>query len=98
MEDLSEKLTQLLSSPEGMNKIQSAMAALGGMMGEQESPPPPPVDCCTLGNVSYHVGPVRIGRLEESRCQQPTRLVATAVGWRDRQYGRIWRHADKEPN
>lgn len=41
MEDLSEKLTQLLSSPEGMNKIQSAMAALGGMMGE-EAPGPVP--------------------------------------------------------
>lgn len=41
MEDLSEKLTQLLSSPEGMSKIQSAMAALGGMM-EEEAPPPPP--------------------------------------------------------
>ena len=41
MEDLSEKLTQLLSSPEGMSKIQSAMAALGGMMGE-EAPSPAP--------------------------------------------------------
>ena len=41
MEDLSEKLTQLLSSPEGMSKIQSAMAALGGMMGG-ETPPPAP--------------------------------------------------------
>lgn len=41
MEDLSEKLTQLLSSPEGMSKIQSAMAALGGMM-EEDSPVPPP--------------------------------------------------------
>lgn len=42
MEDLSEKLTQLLSSPEGMSKIQSAMAALGGMMGEDAPAPPPP--------------------------------------------------------
>lgn len=41
MEDLSEKLTQLLSSPEGMSKIQSAMAALGGMMGEDAPAPPP---------------------------------------------------------
>ena len=41
MEDLSEKLTQLLSSPEGMSKIQSAMAALGGMM-EESAPSPPP--------------------------------------------------------
>ena len=43
MEDLSEKITQLLSSPEGMNKIQSAMAALGGMMGEDAPPSPPPM-------------------------------------------------------
>lgn len=48
MEDLNEKLTQLLSSPEGMSKIQSAMAALSGMMEAEEppqeaaSPPPPP--------------------------------------------------------
>ena len=49
MEDLSEKLTQLLSSPEGMSKIQSAMAALGGMMGEEESPPPPPPPQETVG-------------------------------------------------
>lgn len=41
MEDLSEKLTRLLSSPEGMEKIQSAMTALGGMMGE-ETPTPTP--------------------------------------------------------
>ena len=36
MDDLNEKLERLLSSPEGMAKIQSVMAALGG-----ESPPPP---------------------------------------------------------
>lgn len=35
MDDLNEKLTRLLSSPEGMQKIQSAMAALGGMMGDE---------------------------------------------------------------
>lgn len=51
MEDLNEKLTKLLSSPEGMSKIQSAMAALGGMMGEEApapapspAPPTPPSD------------------------------------------------------
>ena len=54
MEDLSEKITQLLSSPEGMNKIQSAMAALGGMMGEAEttpspSPPPSPSPIADIG-------------------------------------------------
>ena len=37
MEDLNEKLTRLLSSPEGMSKIQSAMAALGGVL-PQEAP------------------------------------------------------------
>jgi hypothetical protein len=42
MEDLSEKLAGLLSSPEGMQKIQSAMAALGGALPQEETPPPPP--------------------------------------------------------
>ncbi len=55
MEDLSEKLTQLLSSSEGMEKIQSAMAALGGMMGEEAPPPPPPpdmgVDMATINRI-----------------------------------------------
>lgn len=56
MEDLSEKLTQLLSSPEGMSKIQSAMSALGGMMGEETPPPPPPtadmgVDMATISRI-----------------------------------------------
>ena len=47
MDDLNEKLERLLSSPEGMAKIQSVMAALGG---ESSSPPPsapppaPPAD------------------------------------------------------
>ena len=44
MEDLSEKLAGLLSSPEGMQKIQSAMAALGGVLPQEEAPPPPPTD------------------------------------------------------
>ena len=39
MDDLNEKITRLLSSPDGMQKIQSAMAALGGMAdGEASSP------------------------------------------------------------
>lgn len=42
MEDLNEKLTRLLSSPEGMQKIQSAMAALGGALPQEEAPPPTP--------------------------------------------------------
>ena len=37
MDDLNEKLTGLLSSPEGMAKIQGLMAALGG--GEAALPP-----------------------------------------------------------
>ena len=49
MEDLSEKLTQLLSSPEGMQKIQSAMSALGGMMGEDTPPPPSPSPTADMG-------------------------------------------------
>ena len=44
MEDLSEKLAGLLSSPEGMAKIQSAMAALGGVLPQDEAPPPPPAE------------------------------------------------------
>ena len=44
MEDLSEKLAGLLSSPEGMQKIQSAMAALGGALPQEEAPPPPPAE------------------------------------------------------
>lgn len=39
MDDLNEKLNRLLSSPEGMAKIQSAMAALSG---GQEAPTPAP--------------------------------------------------------
>lgn len=39
MDDLNEKITRLLSSPDGMQKIQSAMAALGGM-ADGETPPP----------------------------------------------------------
>lgn len=40
MDDLNEKLERLLSDPEGMAKIQAAMAALGG--GTEPTPPPPP--------------------------------------------------------
>ena len=39
MDDLSEKLEKLLSSPEGMAKIQSLMGAL---TGTAEAPPAPP--------------------------------------------------------
>ena len=44
MDDINEKLSRLLSSPEGMQKIQSAMAAFGGMpeQPEEAHPPPPP--------------------------------------------------------
>ena len=42
MDDLNDKLTRLLSSPEGMEKIQSVMAALGGALPQEEAPPPPP--------------------------------------------------------
>ena len=61
MEDLNEKLTRLLSSPEGMDKIRSAMAALGGALPQEEPPPPaeatppPPaetgVDVAALGKI-----------------------------------------------
>ena len=42
MDDQNEKLTRLLSSPDGMQKIQSAMAALGGALPQEEAPAPPP--------------------------------------------------------
>ena len=54
MEDLSEKLAGLLSSPEGMAKIQSAMAALGGVLPREEAPPPPAesgADMAMLGKI-----------------------------------------------
>lgn len=43
MDDLTEKLNHLLSSPEGIAKIQSAMTALTGAAAPQpETPSPPP--------------------------------------------------------
>ena len=42
MDDLNEKLSRLLSDPEGMAKIQAAMTALGGGATESVPPPPPP--------------------------------------------------------
>ena len=44
MEDLNEKLTRLLSSPDGMSKIQSVMAALGGEAAQETAPPPAPAE------------------------------------------------------
>lgn len=41
MDDLNEKLNRLLSSPDGLQKIQSAMAALGGEGGVPLTPSPP---------------------------------------------------------
>ncbi len=42
MDDLNEKLARLLSSPDSLSKIQSAMAALGGEGGAPSPPPTPP--------------------------------------------------------
>ena len=42
MDDLNEKITRLLSDPEGMAKIQSMMAALGGGDTAPPLPAPPP--------------------------------------------------------
>ena len=47
MDDLSEKITRLLSDPEGMAKIQSMMAALGG--SDTAPPAPAPVPTPTGG-------------------------------------------------
>lgn len=51
MEDLNEKLTRLLSSPEGMEKIQSMMSALGGALPQEEAPPPPPMPPPAAGGI-----------------------------------------------
>ena len=42
MDDLSEKLTKLLSSPDSLSKIQSALAAVGAEPPQAEQPPAPP--------------------------------------------------------
>lgn len=42
MDDLNEKITRLLSDPEGVAKIQSMMAALGGADTVPTPPSPPP--------------------------------------------------------
>ena len=48
MDDLSQKINDLLNSPDGMERIQSLMAALGGGDIPIPSPPspsdPPPAD------------------------------------------------------
>ena len=51
MEDLNEKLTRLLSSPEGMEKIQSMMSALGGALPQEEAPPPQPMPPPAAGGI-----------------------------------------------
>lgn len=41
MDDLNEKIARLLSSPDSLQKIQSAMAAFGGTPAEPAAAPPP---------------------------------------------------------
>jgi hypothetical protein len=76
MEDLSEKLTQLLSSPEGMQKIQSAMSALGGMMGEDTPPPPSPPPAADMGVDMAAISKILplLGNLNQEN--EDTRLLA----------------------
>lgn len=78
MDDLNEKLTRLLSSPEGMQKIQSAMAALGGVLPQEDTsqetapaPPPPDsgVDMAVLGKILPLLG-------QMNRENEDTRLLA----------------------
>lgn len=52
MDDLNEKITRLLSSPEGMAKIQSAMAALSGGVAEAAAPVPTAASAMTAPTVS----------------------------------------------
>lgn len=75
MEDLNEKLTRLLSSPEGMEKIQSAMAALGGALPQEETPPPspPPTDGGVDLTAISKILPLLSGMNQES---EDTRLLA----------------------
>ena len=43
MDDLTKKLENLLNSPDGMEKIQSAMAALGGLADQPQETAAPAV-------------------------------------------------------
>ena len=38
--DISEQISSILNSPDGMDKLRSAAASLLGNVGEQSSPPP----------------------------------------------------------
>ncbi len=49
MDDLSEKLNQLLSSPEGMAKIKSTMDALSGHLESSPPAPSPPPPAASNG-------------------------------------------------
>lgn len=53
MDDLSDKIQQLLSSPDAMDKIQSMMAALGAGDTQPSVPPPPasPIDGTDMGSL-----------------------------------------------
>ena len=42
MDDLNEKISRLLSSPDSLQKIQDAMAALGHMQTNEPPPAPAP--------------------------------------------------------
>ena len=52
MDDLNEKLTRLLSDPEGMAKIKATLSALGGGETTPESPPPPENPMPDLSGIS----------------------------------------------
>ncbi len=73
MDDLNEKLNRLLSDPEGMAKIQSMMAALGG--GEATAPAPPPPAANTGPDLTAltRLMPLLTGAGEDN---QDTRLLA----------------------
>ena len=62
MDDLNDKLNRLLSDPEGMAKIQAAMAALGGGGGETP-PPPPPSQPAPAPSAAGGFDPALLGRL-----------------------------------
>ena len=76
MDDLNEKLNRLLSDPEGMAKIQSVMAALGGGASASAAPasaPPPAASAGPDTAVLTRLLPLLAGAGEEN---EDTRLLA----------------------
>lgn len=61
MDDLNEKLSRLLSGPEGMAKIQAAVSALGS--GGESQPPAPAPSSAPPPSAGGGFDPALLGRL-----------------------------------